>query len=74
ALAGGFGSAVLELFADLGLQGVQVRRLGVPDVLVAQGKPQVLRARFGLSTEGILEAAEALVLGRLRPRSQLEVG
>ena len=74
ALAGGFGSAVLELFADLGLHGVQVRRLGVPDVLVAQGKPDALRARFGLSVDGILEAAQALALGRLGPRSELEVG
>lgn len=60
-LAGGFGSAVLELFDELDLTSVQVARLGIPDVLVEQGTQASMRARFGLTTEGILAAAEALV-------------
>jgi 1-deoxy-D-xylulose-5-phosphate synthase len=68
ALAGGFGSAVLELFAELGLHRVQVRRLGIPDVPVEQAPPAAARARFGLSAEGIRVAAEALVkVRRLEP-------
>jgi 1-deoxy-D-xylulose-5-phosphate synthase len=64
-LAGGFGSAVLELFDELGLTSILVSRLGIPDVLVEQGAQASMRARFGLTTEGIQAAAEALLHGRL---------
>jgi 1-deoxy-D-xylulose-5-phosphate synthase len=60
-LAGGFGSAVLELFDELGLTSIRVSRLGIPDVLVEQGTQASMRARFGLTTEGIQAAAEALL-------------
>jgi 1-deoxy-D-xylulose-5-phosphate synthase len=58
---GGFGSAVLELFEELDLTRVQVKRLGIPDLLVEQGTQASMRARFGLSAEGIQAAAESLV-------------
>ncbi len=58
-LAGGFGSAVLELFEELGLGQVRITRLGIPDVLVEQGSQTAMRARFGLTAEGIQAAAEA---------------
>jgi 1-deoxy-D-xylulose-5-phosphate synthase len=61
ALMGGFGSAVLELFEELDLTRVQVKRLGIPDLLVEQGTQASMRARFGLSAEGIQAAAESLV-------------
>jgi 1-deoxy-D-xylulose-5-phosphate synthase len=68
ALAGGFGAAVLELFEELGLARVQVKRLGIPDLLVEQASPAAVRARFGLSAEGMAGAAEALVkVRRLEP-------
>ncbi|MCX5733114.1 MAG: 1-deoxy-D-xylulose-5-phosphate synthase [candidate division NC10 bacterium] len=68
-LAGGFGSAVLELFEELHLGGIQVTRLGIPDVLVEQGTQASMRARYGLTTERIQAAAEALVkVPRLEPR------
>jgi 1-deoxy-D-xylulose-5-phosphate synthase len=60
-LAGGFGSAVLELFEEMRLGRIEVARLGIPDVLVEQGSQAAMRARFGLTTEGIRAAAEALV-------------
>jgi 1-deoxy-D-xylulose-5-phosphate synthase len=60
-LAGGFGSAILELFSDCGLGHIRVARLGVPDVLVEQGSQSAMRARFGLTAEGIAAAATALV-------------
>jgi 1-deoxy-D-xylulose-5-phosphate synthase len=63
-LAGGFGSAVLELFEEIGLTRVQVARLGIPDVLVEQGTQAAMRARFGLTAEGIQTAAEGLLTGR----------
>jgi deoxyxylulose-5-phosphate synthase len=59
---------VLELFEELHLGGIQVTRLGIPDVLVEQGTQASMRARYGLTTEGIQAAAEALVkVRRLEP-------
>ncbi|MBU1002842.1 MAG: 1-deoxy-D-xylulose-5-phosphate synthase [Proteobacteria bacterium] len=61
ALAGGFGSAVLEMLADRGICGVAVRRLGLPDAFVEHGKQKELRASLGLDKNGI----KASVLGAL---------
>ncbi len=61
ALAGGFGSAILELFEEMDLARVQVRRLGIPDLLVEQGTQAAMRERFDLTAQGIASAAEALV-------------
>ncbi len=62
ALAGGFGSAVLELLADRGALGnLRVRRLGVPDQFVEHGSQKELRARLGINRDGILEALRGLV-------------
>jgi 1-deoxy-D-xylulose-5-phosphate synthase len=61
ALAGGFGSAVLELLEELGLTRVQVKRVGIPDLLVEQGTQAAMRERFDLTAQGIASAAEALV-------------
>jgi 1-deoxy-D-xylulose-5-phosphate synthase len=52
-LAGGFGSAVLERLHRIGLQGVRVRLLGIPDCFVEQGPPGKLRNVYGLDAEGI---------------------
>lgn len=59
-LAGGFGSAVLELYAEEGVQ-AQVRRLGVPDQFVAHGNPKFYHEQFGLTPSGVAEAARQLV-------------
>jgi len=48
ALAGGFGSAVVEVVADRGL-GVNVERIGVPNILIQHDKQPLQRASFGLS-------------------------
>ena len=61
ALAGGFGSAVLELLADRGaLGGVRVRRLGIPDEFVEHGSQKELRARIGINRDGIVHALREL--------------
>jgi 1-deoxy-D-xylulose-5-phosphate synthase len=57
ALQGGFGSAVLELLYDNNLQGVKVRRLGLPDHFVEQGSQAQLRKDVGIDAEGIVAAA-----------------
>jgi 1-deoxy-D-xylulose-5-phosphate synthase len=57
ALAGGFGSAVLELLADHdALKNVRLKRLGVPDGFVEHGSQKELRARVGLNKDGIMRA------------------
>ncbi|MDO8688523.1 MAG: 1-deoxy-D-xylulose-5-phosphate synthase [Dehalococcoidia bacterium] len=60
-LAGGFGSAVVELLASERLNGVQVDCLGIPDVFVEHGSPRQLRAKYGLDASGIVERALQLL-------------
>jgi 1-deoxy-D-xylulose-5-phosphate synthase len=54
---GGFGSAILELFSDLGVIDVQVRRIGLPDKFVEHGPSALLKKKYGLDTLGILKEA-----------------
>ncbi len=56
-LAGGFGSAVLELLRSRGVPQIEVSRLGIPDQFIEHGDASVLRANLGLDAAGI--AAEA---------------
>jgi 1-deoxy-D-xylulose-5-phosphate synthase len=53
-LAGGFGSAVIELLEENGLQDkVRVVRMGIPDTIVTHGDAKLLLAKYGLDTDGI---------------------
>ena len=53
-LAGGFGSAVMELLEENGLlDKVKVVRLGVPDRIITHGDPKLLLAKYGLDADGI---------------------
>jgi len=53
-LAGGFGSAVLELLEENGLQDkLRFVRMGVPDRVVTHGDPKLLLAKYGLDADGI---------------------
>ncbi|MCM1077317.1 MAG: 1-deoxy-D-xylulose-5-phosphate synthase [Bacteroides sp.] len=51
---GGMGSAVLEAFAELGVN-VPVHRLGVPDRFIPQGKTSELKHLCGYDAEGIYQ-------------------
>jgi 1-deoxy-D-xylulose-5-phosphate synthase len=65
-LAGGFGSAVLELLAegDL-LRATRVLRLGLPDRYMTHGSPALLRQEAGLTPEQVARRiAEAARAGR----------
>ena len=53
-LAGGFGSAVLEELANRGLQ-TPVVRIGWPDAFIEHGKPDALRAKYGISVAATVE-------------------
>jgi 1-deoxy-D-xylulose-5-phosphate synthase len=53
-LAGGFGSAVMELLEENEMQdSVKVVRMGVPDRIITHGDPALLKAKFGLDADGI---------------------
>ena len=54
-IQGGFGSAVIEYMVDHGFQ-AKVKRLGVPDRFVEQGRPEELYRECGLDSEGICNA------------------
>jgi 1-deoxy-D-xylulose-5-phosphate synthase len=58
-LAGGFGSAVMELLEEEGLlDKVKVIRMGVPDQIITHGDPKFLLAQYGLDADGIYRKAK----------------
>ena len=57
---GGFGSAVLEFFADNNYT-TKVKRLGINDVFVEHGTPEELYQLLGLDVEGIAFELKKLV-------------
>jgi 1-deoxy-D-xylulose-5-phosphate synthase len=61
-LMGGYGSAVLEELNNLGIQ-KPVERIGWPDQFIEHGKPEQLRAKYGLTAAAALE--------KLRPHLQV---
>ncbi len=72
-LAAGFGSAVLELLEENGLQDkVRVVRMGIPDRLITHGDPKLLLAKYGLDADGIYtrlkDSIEVLEDRRAKPQ------
>jgi 1-deoxy-D-xylulose-5-phosphate synthase len=70
-LAGGFGSAVMELLEENGLlDQVKIVRMGIPDRLVTHGDAKLLLAKYGLDADGIYtrvrESVEVLEERRTR--------
>ncbi|HEV2969468.1 MAG TPA: 1-deoxy-D-xylulose-5-phosphate synthase [Pirellulales bacterium] len=61
ALAGGFGSAVLEAVAEAGISAAHVRRLGIPDRFIEHGERGELLADLGLDAAGIAQSCRSLV-------------
>lgn len=60
-LMGGFGTAVLELLENSGAFGIKTIRLGISDEFVEHATQEELRAKFGIDTAGISEAARRLM-------------
>ena len=54
-LAGGFGSAVLEVLSEAGLEDVSVHRIGMPDSFVEHGTAEVQRHELYLDADGIVQ-------------------
>src|SRR5579872_818590 len=63
-LMGGFGSAVLEAFSEMGIE-TPVIRIGWPDQFIEHGKVDALRAKYGVTVEAALEKLAPY----LRPRA-----
>jgi 1-deoxy-D-xylulose-5-phosphate synthase len=76
AIAGGFGSAILEFLAEEGINNnVRVRRLGVPDRFIPHGTQDELRKLCGFDREAITQAALQVVrLERKRYKEGWERG
>ena len=60
-IAGGFGSAVLELLESRGLHDIDVRLIGCPDKPIEHGAPSILKELHGLSSSHIKEVVRDLV-------------
>ena len=61
-LAGGFGSAVMELLEENNLlDKVKVVRMGVPDRIITHGDPKLLLAKYGLDADGIYQKVKNTV-------------
>lgn len=58
---GGFGSAVLECISDRGVRGVNIERIGYPDKFIEHGSQSELRKKYGVCSDGIIEAASRLL-------------
>ena len=54
---GGLGGGVLELFNEMGVGDILIKRIGIPDLFVEQGPAGLLRKNLGLDAEGIVKEA-----------------
>ncbi|MBI5055418.1 MAG: 1-deoxy-D-xylulose-5-phosphate synthase [Nitrospirae bacterium] len=61
AVAGGFGSAVLEELSLSDIEGLKIKLLGLPDAFIEHGSQGLLRKKLGLDAEGIAREALALI-------------
>src|SRR6185369_8563928 len=64
ALQGGFGTAVLELLGQHGLNGIRVLRLGYPDAYIPQGEQHELRAMLHLDSAGIADSLRSFLTNK----------
>ncbi|HJX03253.1 MAG TPA: 1-deoxy-D-xylulose-5-phosphate synthase [Dehalococcoidia bacterium] len=53
---GGFGSAVLEMLNEENISSVKVKIIGIPDVFVEHGSLDLLRGKYGLDADGIVQS------------------
>jgi 1-deoxy-D-xylulose-5-phosphate synthase len=75
AVAGGFGSALLEFLADEGISDIRVKRLGVPDRFIPHGTQEELRKVCGFDKDAITQATLQMVRrGKKRSREGWERG
>jgi 1-deoxy-D-xylulose-5-phosphate synthase len=61
ALAGGFGSAVLEFAEAHGISKVSIKRMGIPDRFVEHGSRSQLLGNLGLDKDGIVRTVKMVL-------------
>jgi 1-deoxy-D-xylulose-5-phosphate synthase len=59
-LAGGFGSAVIEYFNDIGSQ-IKVSRMGIPDNFIEHGTRAELLDSLNLNANGVISKIKAIM-------------
>jgi 1-deoxy-D-xylulose-5-phosphate synthase len=69
-IAGGFGSAVLELLESRRLLNTGIRLIGLPDKPIEHGAPSILRELYGLSASHIKDVVRDLVRSEKRTVAQ----
>ncbi|HCJ34794.1 MAG TPA: 1-deoxy-D-xylulose-5-phosphate synthase [Ktedonobacter sp.] len=60
-VAGGFGSAVLELLESRGIRDINVRVIGCPDKPIEHGAPSILKELHGLSSAHLKDVVRDMV-------------
>ncbi len=60
-ISGGFGSAVSEALHDLGLEGIPLLRLGIPDTIIEQGSRNQIFEEFNLLPEQVARRIESFI-------------
>ncbi len=71
-LAGGFGSAVLELLSTRGLHETCVMRCGYPDTFVEHGSIKQLHTQYGLTPDAIAERVRSQIEPKALPGTTTE--
>lgn len=61
ALMGGFGSAILEFYANRDIFGMTIKPIGIPDYFVEHGSIQEQRNETGLTVEQVAAQVQALI-------------
>jgi len=59
-LAGGFGSAVIEMYADKGITNLKFKRIGIDNKFVEHGPQDLLKKDYGVDSTAIVAAGLAL--------------
>src|SRR5579859_7456988 len=65
-IAGGFGSAVLELLERRGIHNIDVRLIGCPDKPVEHGAPSILKELHGISSSNVKDVVRDLLRSELK--------
>jgi len=60
-LDGGFGSAVLELFADNGISNIKIKRIGINNCFVEHGPQEKLKSVYELDSSAICTAIKDIL-------------
>jgi len=60
-LQGGFGSAILECLNDNNVTSFSLKRIGIADTFVEHGSQNLLRAKYGINAQAIVNTAKELM-------------